>query len=117
MAAAPRLPDTQRQRATSLFDLLAGFYSPETTNQAGAGATRASGLRQLSRPTKQTYRYHMNTLMLRTRFVNADPPSSSSLISSYAPRSVRPAAQRQMRPVFISSPSPKKSHARVPRRA
>ena len=60
----------------------------------------------------------MNTLLLRTRFVNEDPPpSSSSRQSSYTPppRSPRSSVQRQMRPVFVSSPSPKKSHARLQR--
>ena len=54
----------------------------------------------------------MNTLTLRTRFVN-DTSSSSSRPSSFSKRSVRAVTPRFTRPVFLSSPAPKKSHARL----
>ena len=59
----------------------------------------------------------MNTLTLRTRFVNAAAASSSSRKSSWSRRSVRAVTPRFDRPVFISSPAPKKSHARLQRAA
>ena len=59
----------------------------------------------------------MNTLLLRTRLVNEPVVASSSRKSSWSKRSVRMAAPRSVRPVFISSPAPKKSHARPQRAA
>jgi hypothetical protein len=59
----------------------------------------------------------MNTLMLRTRSVIAGDSSSSSRRSSWNPRAPRAATPRLMRPVFVSSPAPKKAHTRTQRAA
>ena len=68
----------------------------------------------------------MNILLLRTRFVNDDdfddtdgppPQKDPPRKSSWVGRMRRAVTPRFTRPVFISSPAPKKSHARLPRAA
>lgn len=59
----------------------------------------------------------MNTLTLRTRSVNVSAASSSSRLSSWNPAR-RPAnTSRAFRPVFVSSPTAKRSHVTVRRAA
>jgi len=55
----------------------------------------------------------MNTLVLRTRFLNISSSSGSSR-GSFNPRHPRSSNVRPARPVFVSSPSPKKSNAGAP---
>lgn len=51
----------------------------------------------------------MKSLTLRTGIVNTIANSSSSRKSEYTPRTLPKAASRPARPVFISSPAPRRA--------
>ena len=59
----------------------------------------------------------MNALTLRTHTINVNADSSSSRASSWTPPKRNTVARRAFRPVFISSPAPRRSHLRVRRAA
>src|ERR1043166_2227417 len=108
MARPANQPHSQCERAAGVLDQASNFFPPETTDQTGRGAI-GDPSRDQPLHSKQKTKKQMNTLLLRTRFVN-DTSSSSSLQSSYTPRSLRPTAKRLARPVLISSLSPNKPH-------